>query len=191
MGGVPFWTTGDRCLSTLPSRRSMISLLIVSAMAHSARATLFDFAQRLRSYSRGVVSQNAVRRTHALIYVTSQATIGRAGTIVVDVRTIGFVCRGRREIILENLALRHRREPCYAGRGGLPCSLVTGCSGCLGAVSHSHRVAALAVCRGPRAAETVLRWHREWLRQRWTRAAGDIMLVGEPSTRCFAHSSPT
>jgi len=83
--------------------------------------------------------------------------------LIVILRSIGLICRGHRAVALENLALRQQvaaltrtvRRRQLRTRGLFWILLAQG-------------VAGLAQGLARRAAETVVQWHRQWLRRRWT-----------------------
>jgi putative transposase len=84
-------------------------------------------------------------------------------SLVVLLRTIGLICRGHRAVALENLALRQQvavltrtvKRPRLRTRDRLFWILL----------AHAWREwrTALLVVRP----DTVVRWHRQWLRRRW------------------------
>ena len=84
------------------------------------------------------------------------------------VRAIGLACRGRRELVLENIALRHQlrtlqrsvKRPDLRARDRLFWVLL--------ASAWPRWRSALVLVRP----DTVLRWHRDWLRRRWARRSG-------------------
>jgi hypothetical protein len=96
---------------------------------------------------------------------------------VVLLRTVGLMCRGHRAVALENLALRQQltaltrrvNRPQLRNRDRLFWILLA--KGWWG-----WRTALVVV-----QPATVLRWHRQWLRQRWTRRSRRIH-PGRPST---------
>jgi transposase len=85
--------------------------------------------------------------------------------LVVLVRSLALICRGHRAVALENLALRQQvalfrrtvKRPALRSRDRLFWILL----------AHAWRDwrSALIVVQP----ETVVRWHRQWLRRRWTR----------------------
>jgi putative transposase len=83
--------------------------------------------------------------------------------LVVLLRSIGLMCRGHKAIALENLALRQQlaaltrtcKRPQLRPRDRLFWIL-------LAKAWHEWRLALIIV-----QPETVLRWHRQWLRRRW------------------------
>ena len=85
--------------------------------------------------------------------------------ILLIVRALALACRGHQELVLENIALRHQlrtlkrlvRRPCL--RTGDRLFWVV-----LATTWHRWRTALVLV-----QPDTVLRWHRDWLRRRWTR----------------------
>src|SRR5947207_2189419 len=84
--------------------------------------------------------------------------------LVVLLRTIGLICGGHRAVALENLALRHQvavlrrtvKRPRLHTRDRLFWIL-------LAQAWRDWRTALLVV-----RPDTVVRWHRQWLRRRWT-----------------------
>jgi putative transposase len=85
--------------------------------------------------------------------------------MLVLVRALALACRGHHELVLENLALRHqlnalRRKPArpkLRKRDRLFWVVL----------AHTWRHWRSALL--PVQPDTVVRWHREWLRRRWTR----------------------
>src|SRR3984893_12951858 len=84
--------------------------------------------------------------------------------LLVLLRTIGLICRGHRAVALENLALRQQvaaltrtnKRPRLRTQDRLFWLL-------LSRAWREWRGAVLIV-----RPETVVRWHRQWLRRRWT-----------------------
>jgi transposase InsO family protein len=97
--------------------------------------------------------------------------------IFVFVRALALACRGHHELVLENLALR---QQLYAMRR-------TGARAQAGRRDRLFWFALAQTWRHWRTAlvfvrpETVVRWHREWLRQRWTRRSAPVR-PGRPRT---------
>ena len=97
--------------------------------------------------------------------------------LVVLLRSIGLICRGHRAVALENLALRQQlaaltrtvTRPQLRTRDRLFWVLLT-------KAWREWRTALIVV-----RPDTVLRWHRQWLRHRWTRHSKRIR-PGRPST---------
>ena len=98
-------------------------------------------------------------------------------TLVVIFRLIGLLCRGYGAVALENLALRPqlaaltrtRKRPQVRPRDRLFWI-------CLASVWRSWRTALVVV-----RPDTVVRWHRQWLRRQWTRRSARGR-PGRPST---------
>jgi putative transposase len=98
-------------------------------------------------------------------------------TLVVLLRSIGLVCRGHRAIALENLALRQQlgvfrrtaKRPQLRKRDRLFWML-------LAKVWREWRTALIVV-----QPDTVVRWHRQWLRRQWTRRSTRTR-PGRPNT---------
>ena len=96
---------------------------------------------------------------------------------IVLLRSIGLICRGHRAVALENLALRQQlsaltrtvKRPRLRTRDRLFWILL--------AKSWRHWRSALIVVQP----DTVVRWHREWLRRRWTLRSSQRG-PGRPST---------
>jgi putative transposase len=84
--------------------------------------------------------------------------------LIVLVRGLTLVLRGHRELVLENLALRHqlavfrRTTRCRFRARGRLFRMV------LARSWRDWRTALIVV-----QPDTVIRWHRDWLRRRWTR----------------------
>ena len=98
-------------------------------------------------------------------------------TLVVLLRSIGLICRGHRAVALENLALRQQlaaltrtvKRPRLRGSDRLFWILL--------AKGWREWRSALIVVQP----DTVLRWHRQWLRRQWTRRSVRVR-PGRPST---------
>ena len=96
---------------------------------------------------------------------------------VVTLRAIALICRGHRAVALENLALRQqlaaltrtRKRPQLRTRDRLFWIVL--------AKSWRHWRRALVFVQP----DTVVRWHREWLRRRWT-ARSRQKRPGRPTT---------
>jgi hypothetical protein len=88
--------------------------------------------------------------------------------LLLIVRAIGLACRGRRELVLENIALSHQlrtlqlsvKRPHLRHHDRMFWVL-------LASVWPRWRSALVLV-----QPKTVLRWHRDWLRRRWARRSG-------------------
>jgi putative transposase len=97
--------------------------------------------------------------------------------LVVLLRSIGLLCRGYRAVALENLALRQQlaaltrtvKRPQLRRRDRLFWIL-------LAKGWREWRTALMAV-----QPETVLRWHRQWLRRRWAQRSR-LNRPGRPSS---------
>ena len=97
--------------------------------------------------------------------------------ILVLTRGVALACRGHRELVLENLALRQQltalkrtaRRPQLRTRDRLFWIV-------LARTWRNWRGALVLV-----QPDTVVRWHREWLRRRWTRRSARIH-AGRPRT---------
>jgi putative transposase len=98
-------------------------------------------------------------------------------TLVVLLRSLGLVCSGHRAVALENVALRQQlavlrrtgRHPQLGTRDRLFWVLL--------AKAWSEWRTALIIVQP----DTVVRWHRQWLRRRWTRRSTHAR-PGRPST---------
>jgi|SRR5262245_2853172 len=85
--------------------------------------------------------------------------------LIVVVRGVALVLRGHRELVLENVALRQQLAAMKRDQKRVP--LNTGDRLSWIALAHSWRNWRTAlVFVQP---DTVVRWHRDWLRRRWTR----------------------
>lgn len=132
-----------------------------------------------------VVRQNPIRRCAPL----SAGGNSRHDQPVLEVlllllRAVALTCRGHREVVLENIALRHQLRTLQR-------------SVKRPRVRKSDRlfwVLFASAWRGWRSAlvlvqpDTLLRWHRDWLRRRWGRRsgrnrAGRRALAPEPRTQ--------
>lgn len=88
--------------------------------------------------------------------------------ILLILRAMSLACRGHRELVLENIALRHQLRTLQ--RSVKPPRRRT--------ADRMFWVLLASTWRRWRSAlvlvqpETVLRWHREWLRRRWGRRSG-------------------
>jgi hypothetical protein len=97
--------------------------------------------------------------------------------LVVLLRSLGLVCSGHRAVALENVALRQQlavlrrsgRHPQLGTRDRLFWVLL--------AKAWSEWRTALIIVQP----HTVVRWHRQWLRRRWTRRSTHAR-PGRPST---------
>src|SRR6202521_2105626 len=97
--------------------------------------------------------------------------------LVVLLRLVGLLCRGHRAVALENLALRQQlaaltrtvKRPQFRERDRLFWILL--------AKGWREWRAALIVVQP----DTVVRWHRQWLRRRWTRRSARTP-PGRPNT---------
>ena len=97
--------------------------------------------------------------------------------LVVLLRSLGLICRGHRAVALENVALRQQlavfrrtvRRPHLRTRDRLFWVL-------LAQVWPEWRTALIVV-----QPDTVLRWHRQWLRRRWTQRSTHAR-PGRPGT---------
>src|SRR5881296_2098001 len=97
--------------------------------------------------------------------------------LLVLLRSIGLVCRGYRAVALENLALRQQlaaltrtvKRPRLRSRDRLFWIL-------LAKGWREWRTALIVV-----QPDTVVRWHRQWLRRRWTQRSTRSR-PGRPST---------
>src|SRR5690348_10127431 len=93
------------------------------------------------------------------------------------VRALSLACRGHHELVLENLALRQQlnalrrtgKRPHLGSRDRVFWIVL--------AKTWRHWRTALVLVQ----ADTVVRWHREWLRRRWARRSARIH-VGRPRT---------
>src|SRR6266853_1658075 len=98
-------------------------------------------------------------------------------TLVVLRRTLGLLCRGHRTVALENVALRQQlsvlrrtvTRPPLRTRDRLFWVL-------LAKAWRDWRTALIVV-----QPDTVVRWHRQWLRRRWTQRSTPTR-PGRPST---------
>lgn len=97
--------------------------------------------------------------------------------ILVLVRALALACRGHHELVLENLALRQQLNALRR----------TGTRPQLRRRDRLFWIILAQTCRHWRAPlvlvqpDTVVRWHREWLRRRWTWRSARIR-SGRPST---------
>jgi hypothetical protein len=113
-----------------------------------------------------------------LISYGAQDTIdGVMEMIALIARALALACRGHQELVLENLALRQQlqalRRTGARPRLGWPDRLFWIV---LAKTWQRWRTALVLV-----QPDTVVRWHREWLRRRWTRRAAQTG-VGRPRT---------
>ena len=98
-------------------------------------------------------------------------------TVVVLLRSIGLICGGHRAVVLENLALRQQLATLTRTRPRPQ----------LRVRDRLFWIALARAWRGWRTAlvvahpDTVVRWHRQWLRRRWTRRSAQTR-SGRPST---------
>lgn len=97
--------------------------------------------------------------------------------IVVLVRALALACRGHHELVLENLALRQQlnalrrtgKRPHFGRRDRLFWIVL--------AKTWRHWRTAIVLVQP----DTVVRWHREWLRRQWTRRSARLG-AGRPGT---------
>jgi putative transposase len=113
-----------------------------------------------------------------LISHGAQDTIdGVMEMIVLIARALALACRGHQELVLENLALRQQLQAVRR----------TGARPRLGWRDRLFWIVLAKTWRRWRTAlvlvqpDTVVRWHREWLRRRWTRRSAQTG-VGRPRT---------
>ena len=97
--------------------------------------------------------------------------------LVVVLRSLALICRGHRAVALENVALRQQlavfrrtvKRPPLRRRDRLFWMLLAN-------AWRGWRTALVVV-----HPDTVVRWHRQWLRRRWTRRSTHTR-SGRPST---------
>jgi hypothetical protein len=97
--------------------------------------------------------------------------------IVVVIRALALACRGHHELVLENFALRQQLNA-LRRKAARP-ELRTRDRLFWVVLAHTWRRwrSALVLVQP----DTVMRWHREWLRRRWTRRSARRR-AGHPST---------
>ena len=122
--------------------------------------------------------QNRIRCPCRLISRGAHDTIdGVMEMIVLIARALALACRGHQELVLENLALRQQlhalRRSAARPRLGWRDQLFW-----IALASTWRRWRTALVLVQP---DTVVRWHREWLRRRWTRRSAQTG-VGRPRT---------
>ena len=88
--------------------------------------------------------------------------------LVLLLRSIGLICRGHRAVALENLALRQQLAALTCTVTRRPLRTRDRLFWVLLANAWREWRTALVVVRP----DTVVRWHRQWLRHRWTRRPG-------------------
>jgi putative transposase len=98
-------------------------------------------------------------------------------TLVVLLRSIGLICRGHRAVALENVALRQQLAALKRTRTRPHLRPTDRLFWILLATAWRQWRTALMVVQP----ETVLRWHRQWLRRRWAHRSTPIR-PGRPST---------
>src|SRR5215213_4719036 len=133
----------------------------------------------MRTLIRAVVLRQKSIRPLSLLILARLAghDHGVLATILWIARALALACRGHHELVLENLALRQqlqaltrtRTRPVLRGRDRLFWIVL--------ATTWRHWRAALVFVQP----DTVVRWHREWLRRRWTRRSAHRR-AGRPST---------
>src|SRR6266705_796607 len=97
-------------------------------------------------------------------------------TIFLLARALALACRGHHELVLENLALRQQLRA-LKRRGARPqLRRRDRLFWIVLAQAWRHWRAALVLVQP----DTVVRWHREWLRRQWTRRS--VMRAGRPRT---------
>jgi putative transposase len=105
------------------------------------------------------------QNSSALNFATTPATIHRMlELLIVVVRAVALALRGHQEMVLENLALRQQLAALHRTTR---CRLRTRDRLFWMALARSWRNwrTALIIVQP----DTVIRWHRDWLRRRWTR----------------------
>jgi putative transposase len=126
---------------------------------------------------RPVVRQNQSRASRIDPPCHERDNRGVLNMVALLIRAVGLACRGHHELVLENLALRQQlnalkrttSRPQLRTRDRLFWVI-------LARTWRNWRTALVLV-----RPDTVVRWHREWLRRRWTRQAARIH-VGRPRT---------
>jgi putative transposase len=103
--------------------------------------------------------------------------------LVVLLRAIGLICRGHRAVALENLALRQQLAALTRTCKRPPLRPTDRLFWILLAKTWRDWRTALMVVQP----ETVLRWHRQWLRRRWTDRSKRLR-PGRPSTAAAIRS---
>ena len=88
--------------------------------------------------------------------------------VLLIVRAIGAACRGHQDIVLENIALRHQLRMLQRSLKGPRFRTPDRMVWMLLAGAWRRWRSALVLVQP----ETVLRWHRDWLRRRWARRSG-------------------
>jgi putative transposase len=125
-----------------------------------------------------VLRHNVIGQVPSVDSVGEYATgYGMLTALVVLLRSIGLMCRGHRAVALENLALRQqlaaltrtRKRPQLRPADRLFWILLAN-------AWREWRTALMVV-----QPDTVVRWHRQWLRRRWTRRSTHTR-PGRPST---------
>src|SRR5689334_2702075 len=84
--------------------------------------------------------------------------------LVVVIRALTMVLRGHRELVLENLALRQQLAAYHRTTRGRLQARDRFFWTALTRIWRNWRTALIVV-----QPDTVIRWHRDWLRRRWTR----------------------
>ena len=97
--------------------------------------------------------------------------------IFVLVRPLALACRGHHELLLENLVLRQQLNALRRTGTRLQLRRRDRLFWIVLAQTWRHWRAALVLVQ----LDTVARWHREWLRRRWTRRSARIR-SGRPNT---------
>jgi hypothetical protein len=96
---------------------------------------------------------------------------------VVLLRSIGLICQGHRAVALENLALHQQLAALQRANPRPPLRRRDRLFWIVMVSAWREWRTALIVVRP----DTVLRWHRQWLRRRWTRRSSRVR-PGRPST---------
>ena len=98
-------------------------------------------------------------------------------TLIVILRLLGLLCRGHRAVALENLALRQQLAALTRTRKRSQIRTNDRLFWvCLASAWRGWRTALVVV-----HPDTVVRWHRQWLRRQWTRRSARGR-SGRPST---------
>src|SRR3977135_2507983 len=87
--------------------------------------------------------------------------------LIVLLRSIGLICGGHRAIVLQNLALRQQLAALTRTVKSPPLRSTDRLLWGLLAKGWQDWHSALIIVQ----ADTVVRWHRQWLRRQWTRRA--------------------
>jgi transposase len=141
-------------------------------------AAATDLRTHLTARRYPVVRHNQLRKTGRLIRQHVERHNRRVlEMIFVVVRALALACRGHHELVLENLALRRQLHVLRRRVAGPQLRRRDRLFWIVLAQMWRNWCTALVLVQP----DTVVRWHREWLRRRWRRRSAQAR-AGRPST---------